>query len=63
MLTSQTKNNILDVLMVKKGKMLTLQADLRYQQGRALFKVPKGNQHLLVVNFKGTKFTIFKAQL
>ena len=44
MLSSQTKNNILDVLMVKKGKLLTLQANLRYQQGRVLFKVPKGGE-------------------
>jgi hypothetical protein len=63
MLTSQTKNNILDVLITKKEKILTLQANLKYQQGRVLFKVPKGNQHLLIVNFKGSKFTIFRATL
>lgn len=49
--------------MVKTVKIHTMQANLKYQQGRVLFKVPKGNQHLLVVNFKGSKFTIFKALL
>lgn len=63
MLTSQTKNNVLDVLMTKKGQLQTLQANLKYQQGRVLFKVPKGNQQLLIINFKGSKFTIFRASL
>lgn len=43
LLSSHTKNNVLDVLMLYKSKPLTLQANLRYQQGRVLFKKPQAS--------------------
>jgi hypothetical protein len=61
LLSSHTKNNVLDVLMLYKGKPLTLQANLKYQQGRVLFKKPKESEELILINFKGSKFTVFRS--
>lgn len=63
LLSSHTKNNVLDVLMLYNSKPLALQVNLKYQQGRVLFKKAKGSQELLVVNFKGSKFTLFRSLL
>lgn len=34
--------------------------NLRYQQGRVLFKKYQDNNELNIINFKGCKFTLYK---
>lgn len=36
---------------------------MKYLQGRILFKSPKKSKDLIVINFKGNKFTVFKMKI
>lgn len=49
--------------MLYKGRLLPLAVPLKYQQGRVLFKKPKGCRDLAILNFKGSKFTVFNTIL
>ena len=49
--------------MLYKHKPLTLQVNLKYQQGRVLFKKPVASEELTLINFKGSKFTIFRSSI
>lgn len=49
--------------MLYKHKPLTLQVNLKYQQGRVLFKKSVASEELTLINFKGSKFTIFRSSI
>jgi hypothetical protein len=62
-LSSQVKSNVLNALILYQSRPLSLEANLKYQQGRVLFKKAKGSEELIFINFKGSKFTIFRSSV
>jgi len=62
-LSSQSKNNILNVYVRYDKVDINLSIEVNYQQGRFLFKNPKSSKDLYIINFKGNKFTIYKTKI
>lgn len=60
LLATHSKNNVLELLICYMQKIIVTQVNLKYQQGRVLFKSPKNTKEIYVINFKGPKFNIFK---
>jgi len=63
LLSSHSKNNILDILIIYEKKEISLSIEVNYQQGRFLFKNPQKSNILYIINFKGSKFTVLKIKI